>query len=312
MKKAFTLVELIIVIAIIGVLMGVLLGNYSNILERARATKCATNMRNLAQAVGSYTNCGRYPYAQSAQYIKTTGGTDDQGVEICEYKGWISWLSQGVKFPKPGNSPSSITHCSFANNNKEQKLYAITNGAIWTAVGQNRSCYLCPVHVKACQDAGVNDPGWSYQMNAYFGYEEKPGQALATELSYIEAGSLSRADRTLLFAEIPALSPNSKAARKSHAKLPKVNLTGGDGTDGMDGCLKYKSLTGDSGTGEIGFNHARGRQIVGHVAFADGHVEALACPENGDTVNLTDWLCQGMDIAIDGENYKRILDSEVQ
>jgi len=311
MKKAFTLVELIVVIAIIGILASVLLGNYSGILERARSTKCETNLRNLAQAVGSYAVCGHYPFAQSAQYIRTTGGTDNQGVEICEFKGWVSWLSQGTTFPIPGNSPASLTHCSYANNNKDQKLYAITNGAIWTAVGKNRSCYLCPVHVKACQAAGVNDPGWSYQMNAYFGYEEKKGAAMATEWSALETGSLNRADRVLLFAEIPALEPNCKAARKAGVKLPKVNLTGGDGTEGMDGCLKYKSLSG-GGTGEIGFNHVRSRQIVGHVAFADGHVESLACPQNGDTANLTDWLCQGMDVAINGKNYRKINDSEQQ
>ena len=310
-RRGFTLIEMLVVIGIIGILAGALLGNYSNIIERVRATKCQSNMRNLAQAVGSYAVCGRYPYAESAQYIKTTGGTDNGGVEINEFKGWVSWLSKGVKFPIKGNSPSSITHCSYANKNNEQILFALTNGAIWTAVGKNKDTYLCPVHVDACRRKGVTNPGWSYQMNAYFGYEMKKGQAEATEYSYVEAGSLARADRTLLFAEIPALESNSKQARKARVNLPSVNLTGGDGEEAMCGCLKYKSLTGDSGNGSIGFNHTRGNKIVGHVAFADGHVEALEAPKNGDFSNLTDWLCQGMDVVYKQGNYSKINDSEV-
>lgn len=309
MKKAFSLVEMLIVIGIIAILLGVMLGNYSGIVNRVRTTKCASNMRNLAQGVGAYLVSGHYPYAQSAQYIKTTGGTDNQGVEIREFKGWVSWLSQGIEFPISGNSPASITHCSYANENEDSITYAITNGAIWTAVGKNHDCYLCPVHVEACRKAGVRNPGWSYQMNAYFGYETKPGAAEATQYDYIESGTLQRADRVLLFAEIPALDPGGQDARRAGVQLPTPNLTGGDGTDGMDGCLKYKSLTGAGGQGTIGFNHVRGRNIIGHVAFADGHVEALNAPRNGDVLNLTDWLCQGFDIQLNGGNYQKINDS---
>ena len=81
--KGFTLVELLIVIGIIAILAGVLLGNYSNITNRVKAAKCQTNLRNLAQAVGSYlVSSGRYPFAGTAEYIRTTGGTDNQGLEI--------------------------------------------------------------------------------------------------------------------------------------------------------------------------------------------------------------------------------------
>ena len=311
LHQGFTLIELLIVIAIIGILGGVLLGNYSGIIERVRSTKCETNLKNLANAVGTYAVCGHYPYAESAQYIKTTGGTDNQGVEIREFKGWISWNSRGTRFPIAGNSPASITHVSYANNDKEAITYAITNGAIWSAVGQNPDCYRCPAHVDACKKKGVKNPGWSYQMNAYFGCETTAGQADATEETVIWTGSLSRGDRILLFAEIPALDSSSGKIRKMRTSLPQTNLTGGDGDEQMCGCLRYKSMSG-GGKCLIGFNHVRGRDVIGHVAFADGHVETLVVPKNGDFDNLTDWLCQGLDIVQKDGNYQKVNDSNAE
>ena len=315
MKRAFTLIELLIVIGIIAILAGVLLGNYSGITNRVRAAKCQTNMRNLAQAVGSYLVCGRYPYAGTAEYIQTTGGTDNQGLEIREFKGWVSADTRGIEYPIPGNNPANPTPISYANGDFETVNYAITNGAIWEAVGMNKDCYLCPVHVEACRKQGVRQPGWSYQMNGYFGFG---GGALLTSDSYIEAASVTRADRLLLFAEIPALSPTAKDVRKAKVELPEPNLTGGNGDPAMCGCLISKTTASGSpganggGNVSIGFNHVRGRDIVGHVAFADGHVEALVAPKNGNFADLTDWLCQGLDIVIQNKNYQKVNNSEVQ
>ena len=48
-RSGFTLVELLVVVAIIGILAGVLLASFSGGTEAARAAKCLSNMRNLAQ-----------------------------------------------------------------------------------------------------------------------------------------------------------------------------------------------------------------------------------------------------------------------
>ena len=307
-NQGFTLIELLIVIGIIGILAGTLMGYYPGIIARVRATKCQTNLKNLANAVGTYAMEGRYPFAESAQ------ATSASGERIYEVKGWLSWLSADTKFPIKGQSPASVQHCSYASGNHDEVLFALTNGAIWTAVGKNRASYLCPEHVDACRLKRVMDPGWSYQMNAWFGYEERPGQADALWDPRYTTGNLGRADRRLLFAEIPALDSSLPHVKKMMSKcgvqqLPPVNLTGGNNDDAMCGCLKYHSL-GAGTTGSIGFNHLRGRDIVGHVAFADGHVETLVAPRNGDYNNLTDWLCQGLDVIIKNKSYQKLSDSE--
>lgn len=309
MKKAFTLVELLVVIGIIGVLTAVLIGVSGGATEKARTVKCATNMKNLAAAVGSYAMGGSYPYAQSALYVGSSGALadNDTGLQYGVHKGWISWQDQGVRYPL--KSPSTFTQCSFASSDRDAKNHALTNGAIWTAVGKHRDCYMCPNFREKCKQAGVEEPGWSYQMSAYFGYDREPGQAASTAGDVIGAGGLSRADRILLFAEIPALTLTSKMQGQTGvSSLPDVNLTAGDGSSEGDGCLIYKSKS--DGNESIGFNHMRAKQLVGHVAFADGHVETIVAPKNGNFVDLTDWLCRGVDVVYREGSYDEIKDSE--
>ena len=54
MKKAFTLIELLVVIGILAILIGVLISTIANGTEVARAARCLTNMKNLANACNSY------------------------------------------------------------------------------------------------------------------------------------------------------------------------------------------------------------------------------------------------------------------
>ena len=303
MKRAFTLIELLVVIGILGILIGTLVVSFGGSTERARTVKCATNMKNLAAAAIAES----YPFAQSAQYIDTENSRAGGGGVIYNvHRGWISFLDMDVKYPL--ESPGSFQQCSFASGDSREKLHALTNGAIWKVIGGNRDTYLCPAFVKECRKVGVNDPGWSYQMNSYFGYEQEPGKALSTKNAGVNHPS--RADRRLLFAEIPALELKPSEASKSGIKLPPVNLTGGNGTPECDGCLVSKSKAGSGGKGanasgggeSIGFNHRRSHEIVGHVAFADGHVETIVAPKNGNFIDLTDWLCEAKDVVYQSQS----------
>lgn len=78
-RSAFTLVELLVVITIIGILMGLLLPAVNAARESARRTQCATQQRNLALAATQYHDQQeRLPsHLSKFGFFATAGGTAD-------------------------------------------------------------------------------------------------------------------------------------------------------------------------------------------------------------------------------------------
>jgi len=62
-RRGFTLIELMIVIAIIAILTSILVPNFVRARSQGRVTACKTNLKNIAAATESYStaNGGRYP-----------------------------------------------------------------------------------------------------------------------------------------------------------------------------------------------------------------------------------------------------------
>ena len=298
MKKAFTIVELLVVAGIIALLMGVLIASFGAGTESARSAKCLTNMRNLATAVNSYAmNRGVYPLAGS---IETYEFDESDGVKnvreiFGERRGWISWNSQGAYKNKPTSHVSNSGWFTSAYEQEfETREYCLTNGALWKYVSGNREVYVCPVHNRAMPKDGK--PAWSYVMNSLFGYDYSKGSDACSNMG-IEYGKLDRADRTLLFAELIWTQPDSSAT------TPQISASAGFENDCT---LQYDDNIKET----IGCNHKDGRDWVAHVIFADGHIEKLRRPKKGMSSEamqeLTQWLCEGKDVSFNGSKYEEL------
>ena len=299
MRREFTQVELLVWEEIIGNLTTILVATFGTGTEAARATKCLTGMRNLANGVTSRAmDAGYYPLAGS---VERFGIDESQGIKNVkevynEVPGWISWNSQQAYRSKPTSHISSSSwFISCYSQDKDARLYSLTNGTLWKYVSKNADVYVCPCHYRAMSKD--LKPAWSYVMNARFGYDDTYGSGSKSQYFYgTRFGDLKRADRTLLFAEIPwAKSPTD----------PDPQYSTSSGID-FDCTLHYK----DRDKEIIGFNHKDGKRWVAHVVFADGHAEKLYQPIDGldaeKVWELTKWLCTGKDVTFNGERYEEL------
>jgi len=304
-KSAFTLLELIVVIGIIAILMGVALSQFGGSTESAKAAKCETNMRNLVTAAHTCAmeeDNGHFPAAESFSYRYISVSSSTRG-----YKSRIGWISGSETRPKHSKESIAFMPVPFNSANDISLRYALTNGcggAMWKAMGANRTAYQCPVHAEAVRNAFKGDksrkgiPGWSYVMNRWFGYSyDRCWGQKKNDLSI--NGKTRDAARLLMFAELQAISIN----------LPNCNEIDIKSRGDLKADPPASDAILDYTKGEtIGFNHKTGnRGVTGHVAFADGHVEKIQYPRSDSQLNplaLTKALCLGHEITLIKGGYK--------
>lgn len=304
MKKAFTLIELIVVVGIIAILIGTLLATLAGGTESARTAKCLTNMKNLATACNSCAMSeGSYPLAGSVE-VRTRDMQKSSGssmrLAFAERKGWLSWDSRNA-YPSgvaSSHAASGGWFTSAYSKDDDVRLHALTNGAIWRYVSENSDVFVCPLHRKRMRQL---NPVWSYVMNQKFGYDESQGAKPKDMDTSIAYGQLRRSDRMLMFAELQFVQND----------VAHVNTDAGPGL--KNDCTLQYSKNNEI----IGFNHPNGKRgLFAHIAFADGHVEKINIPAapkgdgwavklgQNDLKDLTKWLCEGKDVTFDGKRYE--------
>ncbi len=280
-KLGFTLIELLVVIAILGILAAALTSQVTKAKSSGQTLRCKANLRNLAQAAQSYAfETKHMPWAGSMQVLYPTQVDGRYIAHYHEHKGWVGWVGGGKWTSKDAQDMETS---SFYGNNAYDSL---TNGTLWEIVGKDVATYVCDTHKQAASKKGLEKIHRSYVMNAYFGYEDKEPPETKDVFRWLDALSTSgNAANLLLFAELPADNIDTSE-------------------DGADSVLQttITSYVSPATREQIGFNHRVANRNVAHVAFADGHVDALIEPEGGnktDCQELTRQLCNGEEIEIE-------------
>lgn len=300
-QRGFTLVELMVVIAIIGILAVALTTLAGKLIDSARAIRCKANLKALAQAAQNYgvSEGHKFPTAGSYEigHVPREGGTVPT---YSGHRGWVSW-TKGNSDAWPWNSNNRASHKDEMDRETcyGQKAYiSITNGALWQLVGKDAGVYVCDAYKSAAQPvfgSGDNNKIYrSYMMSGFFKYNDN------NEVKWEDQGGKwsdevlkdGKAAVRLAFAELPA--QDARTAADFVDSVVEYEM-GGDG---------YSNSKGES----IGFNHLIAKRWVAHVAFVDGHVEGITLPNkakkgNGnpdynhqDLKDLTGQLCSGKEI----------------
>ncbi|MBR1967559.1 MAG: DUF1559 domain-containing protein [Lentisphaeria bacterium] len=133
-KLPFTLIELLVVIAIIAILAGMLLPALNQAREKARATKCLSNIRNLSQAAFMYSS-------DNEDYVPTHWNLDQSYSSNNNFSLWIGFYPNGL-----------LTSYLGITEEKNPGETVATYGQYWLSGvsegGASRGKFACPSYPK--------------------------------------------------------------------------------------------------------------------------------------------------------------------
>ncbi|HEY6565373.1 MAG TPA: DUF1559 domain-containing protein [Pirellulaceae bacterium] len=196
-RQAFTLVELLVVISIIGVLSAILLPAVQSAREAARQATCTSNQRQVAKAVLTYATT-RQKMPSYLLDIKTWQDTSNAtNTDYLNYAaGWI--------YPILPNFDEQATRDQI--DNFRRKFNRLPNDAELQELGKPIAALICPTDLPI----GLSSGALAYVANS--GYRDF---ALAASPDYRDNGAFSRSkvrvgstDRVEVVGTIDSISAN--------------------------------------------------------------------------------------------------------
>ena len=161
--RAFTLIEMLVVITIIALLAGLLLGAVNSARNAARRTQCQNNSKEIQTAIIQYATAKEHvPYFASTMPANPTSG---QYITV----GWVPLI-----FPYVGRGDlDQIFQSNVGTASSSSSVYSPASGVPGNMFIQYLELFVCPADTlkPSTAVAGVSAP-LSYAVNT--GYPDQP------------------------------------------------------------------------------------------------------------------------------------------
>jgi len=296
-RAAFTLVELLVVITIIGILIGLLVPVTAGIYERALTAACSSNMSQIAKSVLQYTQQNNQ-MIPAAVYRKDKGGTAYSGKDS-DRPHWCNTLVI-TNFIDAPNTAALGTH---DETTTQDNIFRCPSGTLnlWKDDGYPTA----------------EDPA----QPAVLGFMRLGTSDRKIDCWYYWNGSSNDTENDPKTEEVHAKDFPSMAVPPDGVSMAQLRLDPSLGYHRLDAIKRPASMAMladgvgiDAGTDPASENLARiaarhssssGRHTLTNIAFWDGHVESISRSPNNlsqDGIYLTEELHTG------GSPYFRISD----
>jgi prepilin-type N-terminal cleavage/methylation domain-containing protein/prepilin-type processing-associated H-X9-DG protein len=249
--RAFTLVELLVVIGIIALLISILLPSLNRARETANRVKCASNLRQIGQAILLYSNDNKGPYPRTAYIGAGAMNATDIGVGGYQFTTGTGGFT-GLTDPFAAAATTYVTGPNGASlvNNVPQALYLLLRTEDITS-----SVMVCP---SANQVADTYGGGTNTALNQINFTNIQNNLSYCYANPYPDTGALGSG-----YKMVQGLEP-------TFAVAADIN-PGTSGNSGNDNVLAPNtSSSGSSMRQGNSNNHGKDGQ---NVLYGDGHVE---------------------------------------
>lgn len=185
MKKGFTLVELLTVIAIIAILAAIIFPVFGTAREQARRGACASNLKQIFQALEQYKlDEGAYPPALFTA-IPAQGNNCPQNVQMGNAPSYLMPYIKNVDiFKCPNSNRSSKTEMTIATYPQGHALAGQVSRLI---PGDNNSPALC-YYTYDSYDIGRNAAGNGYEVRYALTWSNSNLNQIESQLSGVAYG----------------------------------------------------------------------------------------------------------------------------